>query len=136
MRISINIDPKDGSTCELFYDEENQWIRAIWLGYIEPEQAYEGATGFLEAMQTFHCPYLLNDNSGLRGPWFDSVEWLRTVWAPQATRLGLRYIAHITQPNDLLHEVSALEAESFGGNIQLQVFDDAQAAEEWLREQR
>ena len=136
MRISIDIDQKDGSTCELQYDQENQWIRAIWLGYIDPEQAYQGATNFLDAMHTFHSAYLLNDNSGLRGPWFDSVEWLRTVWAPQASRLGLRYIAHVSQPNDLLHEVSALEAESFGGNIQLQVFDDAQAAEEWLREQQ
>lgn len=136
MHISTTIDPKDGSTCELLYDQKNQWIRANWLGYIEPEQAYAGATGFLKAMHTFQCPYLLNDNSGLRGPWFDSGEWLRTVWAPQAMRLGLRYIAHVSQPNDLLHEVSILEAESFGGNIQLQVFDDASAAEEWLREQQ
>lgn len=103
MHMITNIDLRDGSTCELTYDENNRWMRAVWLGYIDPQEAYRGASNFLATMQTFHCAYLLNDNSGLRGPWFDSVEWLYHVWAPQAARLGLRFVAHVSQPHDLLH---------------------------------
>jgi hypothetical protein len=136
MHISKNIDLQDGSSCELSYDEDRQWLRAVWIGYIDSQEAYNGAAAFLDAMHTFHCAYLLNDNSGLRGPWFDSVEWLRNVWAPQAMRLGLRYIAHVSQPNDLLHQASVLESHSFGGAIQIQLFDDVLAAEEWLQEQQ
>lgn len=118
------------------YEEDEQWLRATWVGYIDPQEAYDGAVNFLDTMNKFHCPFLLNDNSGLRGPWFDSVEWLRTIWAPQASRMGLRYIAHVSQPKDLVHEVAILEAHSFGGNIEIQLFDHVPEAEEWLREQR
>jgi hypothetical protein len=48
---------------------------------------------------------LLNDNSRLRGPWFDSLDWLSDVWVPQAARQSLRYVAYVAQtdcPNDIL----------------------------------
>ncbi|UOQ67327.1 hypothetical protein [Hymenobacter volaticus] len=136
MRIFKNIDSLDESVCELSLDEDEQWLRATWVGYIDSQEAYNGAVDFLDSMNTFHCPYLLNDNSGLRGPWFDSVEWLRTTWAPQAARLGLRYIAHVAQPQDLASQVAVLETESFGGDVQIQIFDRVSEAEEWLREQQ
>ncbi|WP_375437102.1 hypothetical protein [uncultured Hymenobacter sp.] len=136
MHISKNVDLQDGSSCELSFDEDEQWLRATWLGYIDPQEAYNGAVSFLDVMRTFRCQYLLNDNSGLRGPWFDSVEWLREIWAPQASQMGLRYIAHVSQPHDLAHEVAVLEAESFGNDIQIQLFDNIAEAAEWLREQR
>jgi hypothetical protein len=40
---------------------------------------------------------LLNDNSQLTGPWFESTDWLAHVWLPQAEHLGLRYVAHVVQ---------------------------------------
>lgn len=135
MRISKNIDSLDESVCEFSFDEDEQWIRATWMGYIDSQEAYNGAMDFLDTMKTFHCPYLLNDNSGLRGPWFDSVEWLRTTWAPQAARLGLRCIAHVAQPQDLTHQVAVLAMASFGDDVRIQIFDHASEAEEWLREQ-
>jgi hypothetical protein len=133
MRISKHLDQVDGSSCTLDYDEADGWLRATWLGYIDPHEAYNGAARFLDAMQQLHCPYLLNDNSQLSGPWFDSVEWLRLVWAPQAVRLGLRYIAHVMQPHDLLHEVATLPDQPFGDQLTLQFFDTAESAVEWLR---
>jgi hypothetical protein len=135
MQISKHTDLRDGSSCELVFDDENHWIRAIWLGYVDPEEAYNGASMFLTAMQQLHCPYLLNDNSRLQGPWFNSVEWLRTIWSPQVERLGLRYIAHVVQPHDLLDEAT-LGDQFFGPGIQLQLFDDLASAEEWLRAQQ
>jgi len=135
MQISKHTDLRDGSSCELLFDEDNQWLRAVWLGYVDPQEAYNGASRFLAAMQELHCPYLLNDNSQLQGPWFDSVEWLQTVWRPQAEKLGLRYIAHVVQPQDLL-DAATLNDRFFGPGIQLQLFDDVASAEEWLHTQQ
>jgi hypothetical protein len=135
MQLAKHTDPRDGSTCELVYDEANGWIRAIWLGYVDPQEAYNGASAFLTAMQQLHCPYLLNDNSRIQGPWFDSVEWLHTVWGPQARQLGLRYIAHVVQPQDLRDEAT-LGQPVFGPDLQLQLFDDVISAEEWLQVQQ
>lgn len=132
MRISKHLDQVDGSSCTLDYDETAGWLRATWLGYIDPHEAYSGAARFLGAMEKLHCPCLLNDNSQLSGPWFDSVEWLSTVWAPQAVRLGLRYIAHVVQPHDLLNEAATLANNPFGDKLTLQLFDTVASAEEWL----
>lgn len=132
-RISKNIDLRDGSSCELIYEEQEGWLRATWLGYVDPEEAYQGATNFLRAMRDWHCPYLLNDNSGLQGPWFDSIEWLTRVWAPQAEALGLRCIAHVVQPHDALSQAAVLADRPFGPNLRLQLFDDVPSAVEWLR---
>lgn len=134
MRISKHTDLRDGSSCELEYDEADGWLRATWLGHVDPTEAYHGAARYLHAMEGLHCPYLLNDNSRLSGPWFDSVEWLGTVWGPQASRLGLRYIAHVAQPHDLLDQAAALTKEPFGSELSVQVFDNVATAQEWLRE--
>lgn len=136
MKISKNVDLADGSSCELWYDEAEDWLRATWLGFVDPEEAYRGAVGLLETLQEMNCPYLLNDNSQLRGPWFDSIEWLATVWAPQAERMGLRCIAHVAQPHDLLSQAAALVEHPLGNQIRLQLFDDVATAETWLRQQQ
>lgn len=132
MRIAKHIDLRDGSSCTLDYDEAQGWLRAVWLGYVDPREAYNGAARFLDAIEEIRCPYLLNDNSGLVGPWFDSVEWLRQVWVPRAVALGLRYIAHVAQPQDLLDDAT-LPQSPFGDALRLQLFDDVASAEEWLR---
>jgi hypothetical protein len=135
MRLAKHTDLRDGSSCELLFDENNNWLRANWLGYVDPQEAYNGARMFLQSQQELRCAYLLNDNSRLQGPWLDSVEWLRTVWAPRVQELGLRYIAHVTQPRELLDEAT-LTPYFFVAGLQLQLFDDVASAEDWLRGQQ
>ncbi|WP_139925461.1 hypothetical protein [Hymenobacter sp. DG01] len=134
MQISKHTDLRDGSSCTLDYDEANGWLRATWLGHVEPREAYNGAARYLQALQNVRCPYLLNDNSQLSGPWFDSVEWLRTVWLPRALHMGLRYVAHVAQPHDLLDEAASMGRTLLEGQLHLQVFDDVASAEEWLHQ--
>lgn len=136
MNISTHTDRRDGSICELAYDEKNQWLRATWLGYVDPHEAHEGAVRYLNALRDIHCSCLLNDNSRLRGPWFDSLEWLHTVWMPCAVRMGLRYVAHVTQQDDLLHEVVQERGRPLAEGLQFQVFGHVHEAEAWLRDVR
>ena len=88
---------------------------------------------YLAQVGPLHAPYLLNDNTSLRGPWFDSIEWLDRVWLPQSTQLGLRYIAHIVQA-DTHHDILTLTRPvPIPDVLELQLFDDLASAQEWLR---
>ena len=133
MQPYFTTDPRDASTCKIAYDESNNWLRATWSGFVDPLEANKGAESYLHYAAQSGCTYLLNDNSRLRGPWFDSLDWLAQVWLPQATTLGLRAVAHIVQADqqsDTLtnHLPLALPFD-------LQVFHSPADAEHWLRQQ-
>lgn len=134
MLLNLNTDPRDHSTCALLYDDEEQWIQAIWRGYVDPVEARRGAEAYLSYAAKQPCTLLLNDNSQLRGTWFDSLDWLAEVWMPQASRLSLRYVAHVLQADrqtDILprHLPASIPFE-------LQIFQDVTDARHWLRQCR
>lgn len=134
MHLHTNFDPRDQSFCELSYNEKEEWLQAIWRGYIDPLEAQRGAEAYLQHAAQMPSPFLLNDNFGLRGPWFESLEWLADVWIPQATQLGLRYVAHVVQA-DLHHDVLTARLEG-AVPFELQIFQDPADARQWLREMR
>jgi hypothetical protein len=123
---------RTGGQCTLSLEQTNGWLRAVWSGYITSDDAMSGAMNYLAQVGPFHTLYLLNDNTGLRGPWFDSIEWLNRVWLPQAVQLGLRYIAHVVQAdthNDILTLTCSVPIIDV---LELQLFDDVASAQEWL----
>jgi hypothetical protein len=76
---------------------------------------------------------LLNDNTTLRGPWFDSLNWLLRTWAPQAARMGLRYVAHVVQADTRHDTITDTYRNQTSCLFELQFFDNVADAEEWLR---
>lgn len=118
--------------CQLTYDETRQWLRATWVGYVGPEYARDGATVGLEMLEQVHCRYLLNDNSRLKGPWFDSLDWLATAWGPAAAAAGLRYVAHVAQPDTIVNAWINPAAELLLTRFEIQVFEQEAEAAEWL----
>lgn len=131
MFLNLNTDPRDHSTCALFYNEVQHWLQAIWQGYIDPLEAQQGAEAYLQHAIRRPSPYLLNDNSQLRGPWFDSLDWLKLIWVPQAARLGLRYVAHVLQA-DQYYDILSLR-QPFELPFELQIFTDLTEARCWLQ---
>jgi hypothetical protein len=123
-----------GGQCALAYEKADGWLRAVWTGNVDNEQAVQGATNYLEQVGPLHCLYLLNDNVGLHGSWFDSTQWLKSTWLPQAQRLGLRYVAHVVQ-RDTHADILTLRYPGHNtiDAIELQLFYDVATAEEWLR---
>jgi hypothetical protein len=87
----------DGSCCTFTLEEPNQWRRVTWRVFIDSEEAFRGADNYLAQLAAIRYPYLLNDNTAPHGPWFDSLNWLLRIWAPQAGLMGLRYVAHVVQ---------------------------------------
>lgn len=124
---------RTGGHCTLSLEQTEGWLRATWSGYITPTDALAGASNYLAQVGPFHSLYLLNDNTSLRGPWFDSVAWLDRVWLPQALQLGLRYIAHVVQA-DTHSDILTLKCPvPITDVFELQLFDDVASAQEWLR---
>ena len=132
MLLNTNIDPRDHSTCALTYEEENHWLRATWRGYVDPTEAMRGAEAYLQHAARMPCPLLLNDNSALRGPWFDSLDWLAEIWVPQASRLGLRYVAHVLQADRHSDIIPTRLPDSVP--FELQIFQNLEDAQDWLRQ--
>jgi len=130
MLLNLNTDPRDHSFCALSYDETERWITAIWQGYVDQAEAMKGAEAYLQHATQVPCNYLLNDNSRLVGPWFESLEWLLHVWVPQAERLGLRYVAHIVQA-DLHHDIFTRQ-HGVPLPFELQIFQSTEDARHWL----
>ena len=133
MLLNLNTDPRDHSTCALSYNETERWIEAIWRGTVDQNEAMRGAAAYLHHAALQPNAYLLNDNSRLVGPWFESLEWLLHVWVPQAERLGLRYVAHVVQA-DLHHDIFTRHHVPLP--FELQIFQNRDDARHWLGRMR
>jgi hypothetical protein len=83
MHLNTNVDLRDHSFCALSYNEAEEWLQAVWHGHVDPMEAHRGAQAYLEHAGRVPSPFLLNDNSQLQGPWFDSLDWLADVWVPR-----------------------------------------------------
>lgn len=134
MLLNLNTDPTDHSFCALSYEETEGWLRATWQGYVDPLEAQEGAVAYLQHAARQPSALLLNDNSQLHGPWFDSLDWLGEVWVPQAERLGLRYVAHVVPTNRHADILSTRFPRLLP--FELQLFHDLADAQQWLRQCR
>ena len=122
----------DGSRCTLTLEPAG-WLRATWRGFVDMEEALRGAGDYLRYLEQLHNPCLLNDNVELMGPWFDSIEWLERIWVPQATTMGLRYVAHVVQADALSDILTVHFNQGTAGALELQIFQQLPEAEEWLR---
>ena len=122
----------DGSRCTLTVEPDG-WLRATWRGFVDMQEALRGADSYLSALKRLHNPCLLNDNIELMGPWFDSIEWLECIWVPQATAMGLRYVAHVVQADSLSDILTVHFNKGTAGELELQIFQQVPEAEEWLR---
>jgi len=127
-------DSVDSSACTLTYDEHEHWLRATWRGYVDPLEAQAGAAAYLHYAPPVPTALLLDDNSQIQGPWFDSLDWLGDVWVPQAGRLGLRYVAHVLPAGRHADILSTRFPHLLP--FELQIFRDVDAAQQWLRQCR
>ena len=116
------------------YEPQNNLTFNVWQGYLTLDSIMNGSNVGIDFLTQTRCPYLLNDNSQVVGPWFDSVDWLQRLWAPQAQRLGLRYVAHVLQPHTEDDLGLLLQHNPFAGKFELQFFTSLADATTWLRD--
>lgn len=120
--------------CVTEYIAAEGWLRATWKGHVTVADAEQGALAALEPLRIGTVLYLLNDNSQIKGPWFNSLDWLKRVWAPQAAQLGLRFVAHVMQPHTEADLEEVLTHNPFAEFFELQLFSTVGQAAAWLHD--
>jgi hypothetical protein len=116
------------------HDAANQWVYNNWIGYQTYIGIIAGADACLHPLSENRCPYLLNDNRQVIGPWNHAVEWLATDWAPRASRQGLTHFAHVVSPESLAATSAEAMYLGINGKIQMRMFSEINEAQAWLRE--
>ncbi|MFD2248144.1 STAS/SEC14 domain-containing protein [Pontibacter ruber] len=114
------------------YVEKNHLIHNNWLGYQTLEGIMLGADQCIDVINFYACPYLLNDNRLVVGPWNHATDWIANDWTPRAIKAGLTHFAHVVSPESF----AALSAETMSAKVgdyfQMQIFEDFDKAKEWL----
>ena len=115
------------------YEPQNSLTSNTWRGYLTLESIMKGANLGLELLAETRCPYLLNDNTHVTGPWDHAVAWIAQDWTPRAIALGLTHFAHVVDAKSF----AALSAEametSVAGLFTMRIFDRVEDARQWLR---
>ena len=115
------------------YDTNNRWVYNNWIGYQTYPGIIAGANACLDPVEEHRCPYLLNDNRRVVGPWDHAVDWIVTNWAPRAIAQGLTHFAQVVSPESM----AALSAEAMhlgiDGRLQMRMFGVIEEAHAWLR---
>ncbi len=116
------------------FDALNQWVYANWSGYQTRASIRQGADTYLEVLAQYNCPYLLNDNRWVAGPWSQVTEWITQDWVPRAIALGLIHFAHVISPESLARLSAENLQHRISASLQMQIFENAEKAKEWLRQ--
>jgi len=116
------------------YDATNQWVYNDWIGYQTYIGIIAGADACLHPLREHQCPYLLNDNRHVLGPWDHAVHWIATDWAPRASAQGLTHFAQVISPEALAALSGQAMHVGIGDRLQIRLFSDVKEAKLWLRQ--
>lgn len=114
------------------YNAANNWVVNTWLGYQTPESIVKGANACIEVIKKYNCPYLLNDNEQVVGPWDHATDWIAEDWTPRAIAAGLTHFAHIASPESLAASSAEMMGQKISGSFNMQTFSNQEDAKAWL----
>lgn len=120
---------------EVIYDAINKIVIAKWYGYQNLGSIRSGGMAILEAMKTYKCNVVVNDNTGVKGTWFFAFEWAENTWFPQLLNAGIKSFAWIMSHDKMSEKaahtvINKLDPE----NLIVKIFKvgDIGAAIEWV----
>jgi hypothetical protein len=127
----------DKTYLSIEYDRVRHCYYNRWRGYITPDNIVEGSSTYLSLLASSPCPRLLTDNRRVVGSWQETLDWLAKSWAPQASRIGLRWLAIVVSPGSFAVDTAEeLQKRLAGMPLEVRVFADLQTSKEWLESQR
>ncbi len=116
------------------FEASNNLVYNSWMGYLTREGVILAANAGLEVIARHRCPYLLNDNSAVLGPWDHAVDWIAQDWTPRAIAAGLTHFAHVVSPESFAALSAEAMAGSIAGSFQMRIFGRVAEARAWLRQ--
>ncbi|MFD1468968.1 hypothetical protein ACFQ48_12095 [Hymenobacter caeli] len=118
------------------YEPADNLVYNNWMGYQTREGIITAANAGLEIIAQHRCPYLLNDNTLVLGPWDHAVEWIAQDWTPRAIAAGLTHFAHVVSPESFAALSAQAMASGIAGSFQMRIFGGVPEARAWLRAAR
>ncbi|RNI31040.1 hypothetical protein [Rufibacter latericius] len=120
------------SYISLKYEEDHDWFYIKWSGHIHPDDVVAVAKMYLDLQQQKRCSKLLNDKSDVTGEWEDANDWLQFEWMPQATEMGLQFLAMVLSRD--MHDLTTAQdlQRRISPNCQVALFNDISSAMHWL----
>ncbi|RAU81816.1 STAS/SEC14 domain-containing protein [Pontibacter arcticus] len=114
------------------YEDKYNLVHNNWLGYQTLENVMLGANACLELLAYYNCPYLLNDNRLVIGDWNHANDWIANEWTPLAVENGLRYFAHVVNPESYAALSAQMMEEQVSGLLRMRIFEDFEEARNWI----
>ncbi len=130
----VELRNRAGDIYALFSKKPEQpWIYVQWIGEIDIEMLKEGVITISKLLKELNCQAALSDRRTAKGNWFGINNWLEHKWAPEATRAGLQYLAHVTAPQ-ATSQMSSQDLEVRLLGFKFNYFSTVEEAETWLSE--
>ena len=119
------------------WDDSCQSLVTEWKGgFVNKEKYIEGMNAALKLFVELKCKKVLSNTkeAGVLG--VDTQKWVKEDFFPRFIAAGVRYFATVV-PSDSLAQMSikALSSTAQGG-LKTNSFDNVEAAQKWLREQK
>ena len=119
--------------CTVSYDEDVPCVVMTWTAY-RPGPAFRAANeAVLARIVEERATRILGDIEAVTITEAADQRWLAEDWLPRAATAGLRHAALVTPAFDLEHAPVRLVGESLPPQVQLEYFDDVEAARAWLK---
>lgn len=116
-------------------NKTDNWIHARWLGRQTLGTIMDGGLTYVQMLREQPCPKLLNDHRALIGTFTEANDWIQQVWTPLIMAAGLRSFAQVLSP-DVFSQLSIEDLQlRVAGQLDIQLFDNLEAAQSWLRAQ-
>ncbi len=114
------------------YDASRHLVHNMWMGYQTLESVMLGANACLEMVERFKCPFILNDNRLVVGPWNHATDWIADDWSPRAVALGLSHFAIVVSQDSLAALSAETMAEKVTDSYFVRIFGEFDQARQWL----
>jgi hypothetical protein len=119
----------NASNIGISFDPGTGILFCNWIGLQNEQLLKESGRIILQIVREKRCSKVLNDNTGVIGPWYHSVDWTASTWFPDMMDAGLRHFAWVCS-KDIFAQLSAKRALP-GGNV-VKAFQKYDEALDWL----
>lgn len=118
----------------VYWDDINNWVYVDWRNIPSDRSVQRGCEEMLTLLSQKKCPYVLNDNRNVIGPWNTSAHWVAEDWFPRMISSGMKKFAWI-QSSNVLSKFSARQSTAQHQETDaIHLFEDEESAVTWLRQ--
>lgn len=111
------------------YSPASKFMYCYWRGFIAAKRIKELGAVIIQFVKSKRVSKVLNDNTGVVGPWCSIAPWVLKSWFPDMFSAGMEYFAWI-MPKDRFALLSAKDAMPAVKGVK--AFDSERDALVWL----